>query len=500
MKNLILLSTIIFIISCSQDIKEVDYLKIVERNGIAYEINSEDPFNGLMTAYHPNGQLKSKTSFLEGMKEGNFLEYRVNGSLLYSSNYEKGSLINQTSYHPNGNMERYEVFRNNELLSIQIYDVNGNDALIDAESTPLGVFLDDNDIESDEYSYENYGNIFRFLLDLSNLEKINKPVYLNLIDEDEYTPGRILFLSPNEGSEIPSYEPFKNLYLDINLNPIKEGKVKRKYISPAMIFQGSDKKPFQKCLTRKDCEDLHKNTYYDGESYIVEHIQNYEVVEQEIFYLSGAFKVSYVLDANEEWAPNSKKPVAYYEDGSIATKYKFNMAQNIGRIEYYKNGSVGGEYDYIDDKIVLKEYFKNGELQRQTFINESGNFEEYDYKITGEKKHVVNIGDVENVKTYHANGKLAEAYSTKNYSRHGTYTGYDAGGNLIIKSNAVNGELDGECVIYNSQGELLAKWYFNNGDTNDSGYQNKYTYIECLYNGIYGVDKQKYKAFERYGW
>ena len=167
MKKLIPLFTIIFFISCSQDMKEVDYSKIVTRNDVAYEINSEEPFSGLMTAYHPNGQLKSKTFFVNGMKDGNYLEYRVNGSLLNTRNYVNGTLIDQTSYHPNENMERYEAFKSSKLISIQLYDENGDDDLIDAELTPIGVFLGNKETEESKY---NFGNIFKFMMNLSSLE------------------------------------------------------------------------------------------------------------------------------------------------------------------------------------------------------------------------------------------------------------------------------------------------------------------------------------------
>lgn len=478
--------------------KELDYSKIVTRNDVAYEINSEEPFSGLMTAYHPNGQLKSKTFFVNGMKDGNYLEYRVNGSLLNTRNYVNGTLVDQTSYHPNENIERYEAFKSNKLLSIQLYDENGDDDLIDAEFIPIGVFFGDKETEESKY---NFGNIFKYMMNLSTLKKTDKPLYLNLIKEDGYIPGRVVFLPPKESSLIQSYEPFTVLYLDENLNPIKEGKVKRNSLAPVMFFADYDDKPLRTCLSRKDCTEIHKNSFYDSESYFVGHIQDYEIIEQEFYYLSGSFKYSTVFDFDEKkWIPNIKKPYRYFENGSIEIKYKFQDTKNIGRTEFYEDGTLKGDFDYIGENILFKTYSKSGNIEREELLNESGHIEERIFKISGEKKIAIAIDDITYFKTFHSNGQVAEIYSEKDYSRYGSFIGYDSNGNVLLRSNVIDGELDGECLIFNSDGKQLAKWFFNDGITEDSGYQNSYTYLNCKYGGIHELDKDLYKAFKDTDW
>jgi len=498
MKKLIPLLTIIFLISCSQEMKEVDYSKIVKRNNTAYEVNSEEAFTGLVTAYHPNEQLKSKTIFVNGIKDGKYLEYRVNGSLLKALTYQKGTLLNLTSYHANGNMERYEGFKDNKIVSVQLYNEDGDDDLINAELIPLGVFYGNRETEENKY---NFSNVFRYLIDLSNLEIIDKPIYLNLINEDGYIPGRVVFLSPIEGSLIPSLDPFYNLYLDENLNPIKEGKVKRESIAPAMGFYADDSKPLRTCLSRKDCTDVHNSSFYDEKSYLIEHIQDYKSVEKETYYFSGSFNYSTIFNFDKkEWMPNSKKPVSYYENGSIKTKYKFKDTKNIGRTEFYEDGVLSGDFNYIGEKNIYKIYSKYGILERETSLNESGYIEKFYYKTSGEKRSEVTIDDIEYIKTYHANGQIAEIFSKKGYSRDGSFIGYDSNGNVLLTSNIVNGDLSGECLIFSSDGQQLAKWSFNAGKTDDDGYQNSYTYLNCQYGGIFELDEELYKAFNSMLW
>ena len=64
--------------------------KLVERNGIKYEINSQIPFTGVSADYYENGQLKSKVTYKDGEEQGLFEAYRENGQLWFKQNYKDG--------------------------------------------------------------------------------------------------------------------------------------------------------------------------------------------------------------------------------------------------------------------------------------------------------------------------------------------------------------------------------------------------------------------------
>ena len=119
MKKLIPLFTIIFFISCSQDMKEVDYSKIVSRNDLAYEVNSEEPFSGLMTAYHPNGQLRSRVQLKNGLRNGLHEYFLENGQLLTRDSYKNGQREGLSEeYFLDGQLKSHDCWQQGKAVSI----------------------------------------------------------------------------------------------------------------------------------------------------------------------------------------------------------------------------------------------------------------------------------------------------------------------------------------------------------------------------------------------
>ncbi|HAU59740.1 MAG TPA: hypothetical protein DHU78_01660 [Opitutae bacterium] len=51
-------------------------------DGLWYEIKSESPFTGFADAYHPNGQIRSRTKVKDGLAYGLIQEWDENGTLL----------------------------------------------------------------------------------------------------------------------------------------------------------------------------------------------------------------------------------------------------------------------------------------------------------------------------------------------------------------------------------------------------------------------------------
>ena len=65
MKKLLPILFVLIITSCS---KEIPLDQLVERNGVSYQVNQENPFTGLTLSYHPNGQLESRVQYKNGLK------------------------------------------------------------------------------------------------------------------------------------------------------------------------------------------------------------------------------------------------------------------------------------------------------------------------------------------------------------------------------------------------------------------------------------------------
>ena len=98
-KSLLIL---LFISSCSVEVNED---QIVERNGIAYEVNSEQPFTGTVTSFHKNGQQEMKRMYKDGVLDGEVQFYFENGQLRLKAIYKDGMKDGEyQSYFENGQL------------------------------------------------------------------------------------------------------------------------------------------------------------------------------------------------------------------------------------------------------------------------------------------------------------------------------------------------------------------------------------------------------------
>jgi len=114
-KEVLLISSL-FLVSCTGDQKEIDAERLVERQGMAFEINQEEPFTGRYVDFHKNGQLKSKGQFLEGKKVGVHEKYYENGDLLNIRTFKLGKKEGiYEEYKKNGNLIVRQYYKDDEL-------------------------------------------------------------------------------------------------------------------------------------------------------------------------------------------------------------------------------------------------------------------------------------------------------------------------------------------------------------------------------------------------
>ena len=92
MKNLYVYFAIFFVFSCSQ---EVSHDSLVTRNGIAYEVNSQNPYNGTAVKFFDNGQLEEKISYKNGIINGQYESYYKNGQLRIKAEAANGDFIGE---------------------------------------------------------------------------------------------------------------------------------------------------------------------------------------------------------------------------------------------------------------------------------------------------------------------------------------------------------------------------------------------------------------------
>ena len=204
MKKLLPILFVLIITSCS---KEIPLHQLVERNGVSYQVNQENPFTGLTLSYHPNGQLESRVKYKNGLKDGLTETFNQNGQILESINfkeniengpfevfhengqlqieginnnglpsdgqlegfYENGSLESRMnfkdgqldgpfeSYHENGNKSEVKYFKNNKLDGpYKSYWTNGNlkkesDYEDDKESFEIKTYYESGELQNHNY-------------------------------------------------------------------------------------------------------------------------------------------------------------------------------------------------------------------------------------------------------------------------------------------------------------------------------------------------------------
>ena len=89
MKHLILITlTLMLLVACSQEPVVVPLDSTVERQGIRYQVNSQEPFTGVGEEYYENGQLRVRFNYKAGELDGLCEWYYENGQLNERANYK----------------------------------------------------------------------------------------------------------------------------------------------------------------------------------------------------------------------------------------------------------------------------------------------------------------------------------------------------------------------------------------------------------------------------
>ena len=121
MKKILFTIIILFIASCSREIS-LDH--IVEKNDLAYEVNSQTPYNGKALIYFDNGQVEYQVTYKNGelVKKESYYE---NGQLQYKGVFENGEHIKEEGYYENGQLQHKGDYKNGELVKKESYYENG---------------------------------------------------------------------------------------------------------------------------------------------------------------------------------------------------------------------------------------------------------------------------------------------------------------------------------------------------------------------------------------
>ena len=332
MRQLLPFIVVFIVISCS---KEIPSEKLVERNGLSYEINTETPYTGVTLSYHTNGQLSSRVRYKNGLKDGSSEIYNQNGQIIDLRNYKE-------------NIEEgpYELFHENGQISVRGVMENGKP--IDG---PL-----------------------RFYFDNGSLETINtyKGGQIDGPYEDYYRTGEIKTrLSVKNGKPDGLQEKF-----------YKNGNEESVYFVTDGVFNGSYKSYWENGNLKKEVNyldgkesfeiktyfengQLQKNNFLErGRKFFTEYHDNGQL----------SFKESLKNDVNDGLS------VKYFKNGMTLSWYNYKEGKQIGN---------GGKFFSDGEPSVIYGRDRNGEDHGWTlFISETGNvrkscYENGDMKLIG---------------------------------------------------------------------------------------------------------------------
>ena len=90
-KTLLTILSLLLIVGCSKDPINVD--KLVERNGVMYLINSDEPYSGEVFSLYENGQKAYEGNFKDGKGDGLSTFWYENGKKRWERTYKDGILI-----------------------------------------------------------------------------------------------------------------------------------------------------------------------------------------------------------------------------------------------------------------------------------------------------------------------------------------------------------------------------------------------------------------------
>ena len=84
-------------------VQTVDASKLVRRDGLRYEGDSETPFTGVEVEKHESGQKLSETTYKDGKREGPFNAWHENGQKAYEGMWKDGEEVSSTYWNKEGN-------------------------------------------------------------------------------------------------------------------------------------------------------------------------------------------------------------------------------------------------------------------------------------------------------------------------------------------------------------------------------------------------------------
>lgn len=90
MKALLPILVLFFLVGCTSELSEITHDQTEQREGVTYEINSLNPFTGILVNYGFDGKVSSRDNYNNGRLDGLSELYYDNGQLIFRINFKEG--------------------------------------------------------------------------------------------------------------------------------------------------------------------------------------------------------------------------------------------------------------------------------------------------------------------------------------------------------------------------------------------------------------------------
>ena len=412
------------------DKRNGEWYKRLEGKDIQYQFWDMDSLiSEYADLHYPNGQLKEKISYKEGLKDVKFTGYYQNGSKKYVKRYEDDI--------PAGKWQYYTMAGK----------TNAEEIYVDGKR------------DDEWYRLEQNGDVYYQFWDMDSLISEYADLHYpngQLIEKISYKEGL------KDGKFTGYYESGETKHKKKYTEDKPDGKWQ-------FFTTGGDKNEEQIYAEGKKVEEWYRidekgDTYYqfwDQDSLISEyadlHYSNGQLIEK-ISYKEGlkdgkftgyypSGKVEYIKRYEEDKPMGEWKFVK--EDGSTKKIERYEMGKkNEEWITYEENGDVYYQY-WVQDSLISEYadlHYPNGQLIEKISYKEG----KKNGKFTG----------------YYESGQTKYIRTYKDDKLEGKYADYTESGQILLKQSYVNDLLDGASKEWYLNGKVKVKTSYTAGKLN----------------------------------
>lgn len=374
----------------------------------------EDIKQGYTYVYYPDGKIKEKKYYKNGLEEGPAYIFNRDGIVITICHYKKGYLVSKEF------INRYNAIGNKDGVWVEFYEEGGFKTYQEWKNGVLNGYFKTYDRNGDLLKVEFYKD--------GQLVPESKEIKTLEIKYDYYDNGKIKVAG--------SY--FKGIPEGIRREYDQQGKITKSYffINGIVILEGIID---EKGLKQGDFKEYYENGQLRAEG---KYKDSKPVGTWKFFYPNGNL---YQIGEYDTKGRKTDKWLTYYDNGQIQKEeyYEKNL-QEGDYIEYDINGNIIVNGKFLDGEETGKWIYKIGDI-----------IEEKDY-IEGKEHGKWKIFDKETKRLIYE-GNYLDAYPN------GKHVYYWPNGTIRIEGYYIMGLKEGEWNYYDENGQHIVSVIYKNG-------------------------------------